>query len=428
MTFSLLTDISDDLNGLLLTLASSLACVLGSLVICSDVVWRWLFPRSKFTLSDNHTFLTCSLALSSGVLIYTSLYKLMPEALAYYHNTTLVGKSAGNAQALLISTYLLGTALCAVINTIIHHFTSQSIVQCAHEGDHSHSNEESHAHALTHSHTHAHDSGSIHTHEIEPLIVESSDNPASIIRPISSMWSIRSSRQTDIEAGHLDESHVIHGTPLQDTSNFKVDATSPLLKRNEETEHYDSVSSNSNYSVEQQNTPTSTASTQTDLFSIGLQTAIAISVHKVPEGFLTFATSRADRELGFSVFLALAIHNISEGFTIAFPLFIALGSRSVAVLMAFVLSGLSQPFGAFLAWGMFKSGLIPNDGSSMLDSRSQLTFGIIVSVTAGFLSIIGFQMYGTASSLSGSRQNQTLACVFIGICIAGLGGCLTAKN
>lgn len=83
--------------------------------------------------------------------------------------------------------------------------------------------------------------------------------------------------------------------------------------------------------------------------SIGLQTTIAIALHKLPEGFITFATNHANPELGFTVFLALFIHNITEGFTMALPLFLALRSRWKAILWSTALGGLSQPLGAGIA-------------------------------------------------------------------------------
>ena len=61
--------------------------------------------------------------------------------------------------------------------------------------------------------------------------------------------------------------------------------------------------------------------------SIGLQTSIAIALHKLPEGFITYATNHANPSLGVTVFMALFIHNITESFTMALLLYLALGSR-----------------------------------------------------------------------------------------------------
>jgi len=76
--------------------------------------------------------------------------------------------------------------------------------------------------------------------------------------------------------------------------------------------------------------------------SIGLQTCLAIALHKLPEGFITYATNHANPRLGFSVFLALFIHNIAEGFAMALPLYLALNSKLKALMWSSVLGGVSQ--------------------------------------------------------------------------------------
>ncbi|KAL9005840.1 MAG: hypothetical protein Q9188_001389 [Gyalolechia gomerana] len=88
--------------------------------------------------------------------------------------------------------------------------------------------------------------------------------------------------------------------------------------------------------------------------SIGLQTSIAIALHKLPEGFITYATNHANPKLGFAVFMALFIHNITEGFAMALPLYLAIGSRWKSMLWSSLLGGASQPFGAGVAALCFK--------------------------------------------------------------------------
>ncbi|KAJ9639409.1 Zinc transporter [Coniosporium tulheliwenetii] len=83
--------------------------------------------------------------------------------------------------------------------------------------------------------------------------------------------------------------------------------------------------------------------------SIGLQTSIAIALHKLPEGFITYATNHANPKLGFAVFLALFIHNITEGFAMALPLYLAINSRWKAMFWSSLLGGASQPLGAGVA-------------------------------------------------------------------------------
>lgn len=76
--------------------------------------------------------------------------------------------------------------------------------------------------------------------------------------------------------------------------------------------------------------------------SIGLQTSIAIALHKLPEGFITYATNHANPNLGFSVFMALFVHNITEGFALALPLYLALQSKPKAMVWASIFGGISN--------------------------------------------------------------------------------------
>lgn len=519
--------ISNDVSGLIYCAASSAACVLGSFIITLDVIWRWLFPQSKFDLNNNQYFLICSLSLSAGVLLFTSMYKLLPQGLTYFNNSTLLKDSPGLAQAVLIITYIVGVAICAVINTIIHTFTSKSLVHCAHD---SHATDHGLEESLTedsdsipsahkHSHTYNHPNynstpSAVNRHknissplipratdanasgETIPLLAEayrgsdsdstenhihthSKDNTVNRKKSLMDMtqWTFRGKRYIGkcMGYGNIEDNCDMCRDPDSDCTNPHsiIDYIEPetMIHRhihfnrsfhgnetvprpacsNEDIQSYSNLSASiDSHNHEEPHLPRSSNSIHnhnetvnvdgndieasvhhhhvstrySHLFSIGLQTAFAISVHKIPEGFLTFATSHADRKLGFSVFLALAIHNVSEGFTIAFPLFLALQSRVMAITSAFVLGGLSQPLGALLAWGLLRSGLFPGGDDPVSNGKTQLVFGFIVSITAGFLSIIGLQMYGTAISFGG-HQATTMAFAFLGILIIGLSSSLS---
>lgn len=48
-----------------------LACVLGSAVICADIVLRRVTHDTKFEIANSSNFLSASLCLSAGVMVYT---------------------------------------------------------------------------------------------------------------------------------------------------------------------------------------------------------------------------------------------------------------------------------------------------------------------------------------------------------------------
>ena len=75
-------------QGWTLTLLSSCLCILGTLIILIDDIYYTCLPKfitSKFKIQikQNYRFLNGSLAFSSGCLIFTSLYRLLPSAHEY---------------------------------------------------------------------------------------------------------------------------------------------------------------------------------------------------------------------------------------------------------------------------------------------------------------------------------------------------------
>ena len=153
--------------------------------------------------------------------------------------------------------------------------------------------------------------------------------------------------------------------------------------------------------------------------SIGLQTSIAIALHKLPEGFITYATNHANPKLGVSVFIALFIHNITEGFALALPLYLAMNNRVKAMLVSFVLGGLSQPIGAGIAAIWLKAAgngkWAPSDG----------VYGGMFAVIAGIMASVALQLFSESLDLTHSK-NLCMAGAFTGMMILAISGALTA--
>lgn len=153
--------------------------------------------------------------------------------------------------------------------------------------------------------------------------------------------------------------------------------------------------------------------------SIGLQTSIAIALHKLPEGFITYATNHANPTLGFAVFMALFIHNITEGFAMALPLYLALGSRWKAMFWSSLLGGVSQPLGAGIAALWFH---VAGRGDM---APGEKVYGCMFAVTAGVMTSVALQLFSESLSLTHNR-NLCLAFAFIGMGILGFSFALTA--
>ena len=153
--------------------------------------------------------------------------------------------------------------------------------------------------------------------------------------------------------------------------------------------------------------------------AIGLQTSIAIALHKLPEGFITYATNHANPKLGFTVFMALFIHNITEGFAMALPLYLAINSRWKAMFWSSLLGGVSQPLGAGVAALWFK---IAGKGDA---APGDVVYGCMFGVTSGIMASVALQLFSESLSLTHNR-NLCTAFAFIGVGILGISFALTA--
>ena len=154
--------------------------------------------------------------------------------------------------------------------------------------------------------------------------------------------------------------------------------------------------------------------------AIGLQTSIAIALHKLPEGFITYATNHANPKLGFSVFMALFIHNITEGFAMALPLYLAINKRLQAMLWSSLLGGVSQPLGAGVAALWFK---IAGSGEK---TPGDTVYGCMFAVTAGIMASVALQLFSESLTLTHNRGLCTTF-AFVGMGILGISHALTAR-
>lgn len=113
-------------------------------------------------------------------------------------------------------------------------------------------------------------------------------------------------------------------------------------------------------------------SKENKLKRLGIFTAIALTLHNIPEGLATFMSALQSPALGISVAIAVAVHNIPEGIAVSLPILHSTGSRKKAFLFA-ALSGLAEPFGA-LAGFLFLRAVLNN-----------ATFGVLFGAVAGIM-------------------------------------------
>ena len=135
---------------------------------------------------------------------------------------------------------------------------------------------------------------------------------------------------------------------------------------------------------------------ENSLYKVGLLSMIAIILHNIPEGIVTFIVSNKNIVLGISICLAIAMHNIPEGISIAIPIYYSTKSKLKAILYTFI-SALSELLGAIITY-LFLAKYI-ND----------TILGLIFSFTAGVMIAISFEKLLPTSK----TYNNKLANIFI---------------
>lgn len=144
------------------------------------------------------------------------------------------------------------------------------------------------------------------------------------------------------------------------------------------------------------------------LYKLGILSMIALMLHNLPEGILTFLSSSINIKIGLKYSLAIMLHNIPEGIAIAIPIYYSTRSK-VKALTNTLISGLSEPLGAILAYiFLYKymsntliSIILLLTASIMISisindifketekyNKSSVTKGIILGIIIGFITFI----------------------------------------
>lgn len=109
-----------------------------------------------------------------------------------------------------------------------------------------------------------------------------------------------------------------------------------------------------------------------NLYRVGLTSMIAIILHSIPEGILTFTAFNVNQKLGLTLALAITLHNIPEGISIAVPIYYSTKSK-IKVLIYALLSAIAEPIGALLSF-LFLRNLVSN-----------MIIGIMLSLVCGIM-------------------------------------------
>ncbi|KAK8799513.1 hypothetical protein WA158_006062 [Blastocystis sp. Blastoise] len=141
-------------------------------------------------------------------------------------------------------------------------------------------------------------------------------------------------------------------------------------------------------------------STKSSLNNMGLMSAIAIAVHNIPEGIVSYVGYVDDPVVGFALALGIAAHNIPEGLSIALPIFYASGSRTKAFVWS-LLAGLAEPVGSLLCMLVLSNFM------------SDELFGFLFGSIAGIMTYICvFELIPTGITLNCEKNYCVYGLVF----------------
>ncbi|KAI1126650.1 Zinc/iron permease [Nemania abortiva] len=499
-------EIDNDLRGWIMCIVSGIACVFGAAVICIDVIVQ-LFPgKANFRIQDSNTFLACSLSLSFGVMLFMSLYGMLPEAKEYLTKAEMPDQTAG---LILMGCFVAGFVGIQILSRFFHQFLPSHVVDCDHTHSH-HSNGSVHGdiqkqlsrsrsaerpaqsapaaeggprapeehveengHAdestplLTSQNSTSHSDGHVvgraksvqidHTTAFHPKIRErattGSRRPSVLQVPKRVMSFVKDTKTNCDESGSCfgysdpcgqecfkhttaRSNGVSRATTFMQTntgyvgssmdrveedSEGAISQVSPTQRRSRAHSHV----SRPPHDHETESVFSEDIEAQhhhhvakNAFLSIGLQTSVAIALHKFPEGFITYATNHANPALGFSVFLAIFVHNISEGFALALPLYMALNSRIKAISWAFLLGGLSQPVGAAIAFAWLKL------ANHTHVTPGAVAYGCLFAATSGIMVSVSLQLFVESLSLN-HNQNLSILFAFLGMTLLGVSSAFT---
>ncbi|ORX53106.1 Zip-domain-containing protein [Hesseltinella vesiculosa] len=372
----------------LLVLISSLACTLGASVVFIDKV----FPKRHTSILTSRVFLASSMALASGVLLVSSLSILLPES------RTRLDSTAG-----AYGWFLVGAVITLALTRIIHWCTPDAIHACG-----------------TLSPTHDHCTAS----------TSSSSIPSMAIPTTPAQLSLHATQQQPETQKLVQHDVSDYGSTIHPDAHFRFHEHSHHHHHDEEAQaphdslghqhdhdHGHDHDHHHHHDSEQDDQPVDLDHDRQRYWSIGIQTAVAICIHKFPEGMIMFISSQASSSLGISVAAAMSLHNLTEGFMMALPIYYATRSRMSAFIYASLMGGLSQPLGALFGLLTLKS--------VNKDQEDQL-FGITFGIISGMMTFITIQSMLPQAIKVDTNIRHVVIYFFVGVMLVGLTSILKA--
>ena len=143
------------------------------------------------------------------------------------------------------------------------------------------------------------------------------------------------------------------------------------------------------------------SNTSNRLYKVGIISLLALILHNIPEGIITFISTTHSLSLGLPLAISIAFHNIPEGIAISVPLYYGEKNKRKAIIYTLV-AALSEPLGAFIAF-------------LFLQDINYYLFATILSLTSGIM--IYLSIFELIKESIKYRKNELLLYFFLGIIV-----------
>ncbi|KAI9496481.1 ZIP zinc transporter-domain-containing protein [Zychaea mexicana] len=395
-------DKETNLQGWFLVIVSSFACILGASVVFIDKCWSATGHQSP--ILQSRAFLSASMALASGVLLFSSLAVLLPAS----------RQRLGSSSSYLVYLCFFGGALFTLALTkLIHALTPDAIHACGGPPSPAAPDDDGENAHLHHDLEHG-DDGDSNQHDIDQTRRTASGSAEEHHRrhpdenqPIKCNLHQNQHYGTTTTANNHGHRH--HDPNQHHSDTLFREAHFRLHPHRHQQQHHNHHHHHHDQYHEHDD-QTSREDYQ-HFLRMGIQTAVAIGVHKFPEGLIMFVSNRASAKLGWSITAAMSIHNLTEGFMIALPLYFALRSRMAAFGWAALLGGLSQPIGAVLGLVLMRN---------IDQSQEDVMFGTTFALVSGMMTLITIQSMLPQAIKADTDHRYVLPFFFLGIFFVGL--------
>ena len=141
---------------------------------------------------------------------------------------------------------------------------------------------------------------------------------------------------------------------------------------------------------------------ESSLKKVGIISMIAIILHNIPEGIITFMVSGVNLNLGIKLAIAISLHNIPEGISIAIPLYFAT-KKKFKTFIYVLISGFSEILGAIICF-LFLQNFVNN-----------FLIGCVFSLIAGIMINISLN-----ELLPEARKYEAIRELYLGFLIGSL--------